>query len=300
LARELAAVADTPAPPDGSVATSSALPSTVSKPAAVKANTTAVRDSAPGSIAPLAPPASAETTRGTPAPTATTSEPAPSPATATTPARALVPFDVGEVTFGPVKVGSGVMTVAKIDTVRGRPAYHTQFTVKGGTFVYKVNDRYESWVDVETLASLRYHQRIDQGSYERERSYEIFPERQAYVEKGKPEQQSVAQPLDDGSFIYFVRTLPLEVGKTYTLDRYFRPDRNPVTVHVVRKERVKVPAGSFDAIVVRPTIKTTGIFSEGGKAELWLADDSTRMLLQMKSRLPVGSLNLFLTKFRRP
>jgi hypothetical protein len=215
-----------------------------------------------------------------------------------------VPFDVGErfeydVTFGPIKVGSSVMTVAKIDTIRGRAAYHTRFSVKGGTIVYKVNDLYESWVDAITLSSLRHHQRIDEGNYERDRLYEIYPERQVYVEKGKPEQKSVAQPLDDGSFIYFVRSLPLEVGKTYTLDRYFRPDRNPVTVQVLRKERVTVPAGTFNAIVVRPMIKTTGIFGEGGKAEIWLADDSTRMLLQLKSRLSVGSLNLYLRKFKK-
>src|SRR5687768_3920474 len=172
------------------------------------------------------------------------------------------------------------------------------FSVKGGTVVYKVNDRYESWVDIFTLASLRHHQDIDEGSYERERRYEIYPEREAYVEQGKPEQKSVSQPLDDGSFIYFVRTLPLEMGKTYELNRYFRPDRNPVKVQVLRRERVTVPAGTFNAIVVRPSIKTTGIFGEGGHAELWLADDSTRMVLQLKSRLSFGSLNLYLKKYR--
>jgi hypothetical protein len=47
---------------------------------------------------------------------------------------------------------------------------------------------------------------------------------------------------------------------------------------------------------VRPTIKTTGIFSEGGRAEVWFAADSTRRMLQMKSRLSFGSLSLHLRR----
>ena len=81
-------------------------------------------------------------------------------------------------------------------------------------------------------------------------------------------------------------------------DRYFRPDKNPVRVVVVRKERVKVPAGEFDAVVVRPVIKTSGIFGEGGRAEVWFTDDSTRTLVQLKSQLKFGSLNLYLRNRR--
>jgi hypothetical protein len=188
------------------------------------------------------------------------------------------------------------MEVIAIEHLRGRDAYHTRFLLRGGTLFYRVDDRYESWFDARTLASLRYAQQIDQGSYERERLYEIFPERRTYTEAGTSEHKpSVAEPLDDGSFLYFLRTIPLEVGKTYEFNRYFRPDRNPVRVTVLRRERVTVPAGAFDAIVVRPTIKTTGIFSEGGRAEVWFAADSSRRMLQMKSRLSFGSLNLYLT-----
>ena len=75
------------------------------------------------------------------------------------------------------------------------------------------------------------------------------------------------------------------------------PDRNPVRVTVLRKEPVTVPAGTFNAIVVKPVIKTKGIFSEKGQAEVWLSDDSTRMLLQVKSKLSFGSLNLYLKSY---
>lgn len=220
-------------------------------------------------------------------------------------ARAPVPFDVGEkleydVKFGPIHVGSGSMEIANLDTIRGRTAYHTVFRVSGGTFFYKVRDRLESWIDVQTLASLRSLQDLNEGSRDRERHFEIYPERGVFVEDQKPEQPTVAAPLDDGSFLYFLRTIPLEVGQEYSFDRYFRPDRNPVRIRVLRKEHIKVPAGEFDAVVVQPIIKSKGIFSENGRAEVWLSDDDRRIMLQMKSKLSIGSLNLYLKSYQPP
>ena len=219
-------------------------------------------------------------------------------------APAAVPFAAGErltydVKFGFLHVGNGSMEVAGIDSVRGRQAWHTIFQVRGGTLFYKVNDRLESWIDVRHLVSLRHWQQLSEGRRERERKFEIMPERGTVVEEGKSEEPTVAAPLDDGAFLYFVRTIPLEVGQTYTFDRYFRPDRNPVTIRVLRREHIEVPAGGFDAIVIQPIIKTRGIFSEGGRAEIWLSDDTNRIMLQMKSKLPFGSLNLYLTSYQR-
>ena len=59
-----------------------------------------------------------------------------------------------------------------------------------------------------------------------------------------------------------------------------------------------MPAGEFNAVVLQPLIKTSGIFSEGGKAEIWLTDDDRHMMLQMKSKLSFGSLNLYLLRYR--
>ena len=59
-----------------------------------------------------------------------------------------------------------------------------------------------------------------------------------------------------------------------------------------------MPAGTFEAIVIQPIIKTSGIFSENGRAEIWLSDDDRHIMLQMKSKLSFGSLNLYLTSYR--
>ena len=216
-----------------------------------------------------------------------------------------VPFGVGErftydVKLGPFKAGRGSMEVTGLDTVRGRTAWRAVFRVKGGILGYKADNTMESWMDTVTMASLRFTQDFEQTGSDRKKHYEIFPDRAMYQELDKPEQPSVAEPLDDASFIYFIRTVPLEIGRTYSFDRYFRPDKNPVRIKVLRRETVKVPAGTYQTIVVQPIIKSKGIFSENSKAEIWFSEDANRIMVQMKADLPVGSLNLYLTSARPP
>ena len=210
-----------------------------------------------------------------------------------------VPFFVGEkleydVKFGSIKVGSGSMEVLDVSNVRGRPSWHTLFRVTGSIPLYKVNDRQESWFDVTTLTSRRFHQDIEEGNYKPKRHYEMFPERGMYQKNDEPEQPTVANPLDEGSLLYFIRTIPLEVGKEYSFSRYFNPEANPVRIKVVRRETIETPAGKFKTIVLQPTFRTKGLFSENGKAEVWVSDDAARIVVQLKSRLSIGSLNLYL------
>ena len=220
--------------------------------------------------------------------------------TATTVANfAPVPFAVGEelrykATFGGVRAGTARMRVEGIELVRGRPAYHVVFTLDGGVPFFRVRDRYESWIDVETLASLRYRQRIAEGGFKRDATYEIYPERAQYRRNADSLQASVAQPLDDGSFIYAVRASGIRVGETRREERYFKPDRNPVVLTGVRTETVTVPAGTFAATVVKPTIRTKGIFSENGDAHVWFSDDAQRIPLQVKTRFSKFSVTLTL------
>jgi len=274
----------------------------------------AVPAAAGTSAAPGAPVAHADSvvtasTSTAPAAVAAQTPTPPAPAAPPAPSRLAValgrlPFGQNEhleyqVKYGFLGVGSATLEVQGLDSVRGMPAIHATFKVAGGVRFYRVNDDYESWFDPENYSTLRAVQSIDEGSYDRQRTFEFFPDRKVFIENGKPEAATVPDPLDEASFLFFLRSIPLEVGQTYEFQRYFRLDKNPVRVEVVRKEPVKVPAGTFNAIVVRPVIKTTGIFGEGGRAEMWFTDDSTRTLVQLKSSLKFGSLNLYL-RSRRP
>lgn len=211
------------------------------------------------------------------------------------------PFVIGErlvysVKVGPLGRGSAVMELRNVDTIRGRRVYHSVFRIDGSLLFFKVRDVYESWFDPNSMVSLRYHQDIDQGAYERNRTYEIFPEKGTYLEPDKREVPTVELPLDDGAFLYFLRTIPLEVGKTYSFNRYFKPDRNPVRVTVVRRERIRVPAGEFDAIVLQPKIKAKGIFAENANAEVWVREDGNRIMLQMRTHMQFGAVTFQLRR----
>ena len=281
---------------------------TKTKPASTKPPTNPIEPGLASPKPPANPIVSAslgEKTASTPSSAAVTAEPTPTtpdpPATLAPPPR--LPFAVGEqleyqVKFGSVSVGKAVMEVMGTDTIRGIPAMHIRLRVEGKLGFLSVKDLYESWIDTRTMSSLRYTQDIDEATYERERHYEIYPERKTYHERGKKELPSVAAPLDDASFLFFLRTIPLVVGQTLSFDRYFKPDRNPVKASVMRIEQITVPAGKYETIVVRPVIKTSGLFSEGGRAEAWFATDSSRILVQLKTQMKVGSLNLFLRKVK--
>ena len=212
--------------------------------------------------------------------------------------RAAVPYGVGEeltykATFGGIPAGTARMRVEGVEAVRGRQAYHVVFTIDGGVPLFRVHDRYDSWIDVQTLASLRHRQQISEGRYKRTTTYEIYPERGTYQE-GDSVYASVAHPLDDGSFIYAVRSAGVRVGETRRDDRYFRPDRNPVVLTGLRQEAVRVGAGDFAATVVRPSIKANGIFSEHGEAQIWFSDDARRYPVLLKSKFARFSLTLSL------
>ena len=213
---------------------------------------------------------------------------------------APVPFTVGEelvfhAKFGAIPAGTARMRVEGIDTVRGRAAYHVVFSVDGGIPFFRVHDRYESWMDVETLSSLRHEQHVSEGRYHRNTTYEIMPELGQYRKNDEAPQASVANPLDDGSFIYAVRAEAIHVGETRTDDRYFMPDRNPVVLYGVREDTVTVGAGTFATTVVRPTIKSRGIFSEGGHAQVWFTNDERRLPVMLKTHFSRVSLTLSLT-----
>jgi hypothetical protein len=210
-----------------------------------------------------------------------------------------VPFAVGEelvfhATFGKLPAGTARMRVEGIDTVRGRTAYHVVFAIDGGIPFFRVHDRYESWIDVQTLSSLRHTQSISEGRYHRNTTYEFFPERAEYQKNDEEPRQSVKDPLDDGSFIYAVRVAGVRAGDTIRNERYFVPDRNPVVLTGLREDTVKVRAGTFATTVVRPTIKSGGIFAENGDAQVWFTNDDRRLPVQVKTRFAKFSLTLSL------
>jgi hypothetical protein len=227
----------------------------------------------------------------------------PSRVTARVTPPAAVPFGPGEDLVYDLRLGAlgrrgeGRMTLVGLEEIRGKMSYHAYMSIQGGLFWFKVNDQTDSWFDVTNLATRRFVQDVDEPNYERHRDWELYPDERRWerTDNGRSGEMPTDLPLDDLSFFYFVRTLPLQVGDEYTLDRYFKESGNPVVIKVLRNDTVQVPAGTFETVVVQPIIQTDGLFSQGGEAELHFTTDERRLLVYMKSNMNlIGALSLHL------
>jgi hypothetical protein len=216
-----------------------------------------------------------------------------------------IPFAEGEraeyrVKLGAVSVGSGTMEILGIEHIDGEPTFHTRLHVKGGIPLARVDTRMDSWLDVDGLFSRRFEQDQHELRFKRHRIFDFYPESRSFRQRMSGEVGSLPtdRPLDDVAFLYYARTLPLEPGDSYTINRYFKEDGNPVVLNVLRRETITVPAGTFNTIVVQPIIKTDGLFGEGGEAEVYFTDDDRRILVYLRSSVPVvGSLSLSLREY---
>ena len=73
-------------------------------------------------------------------------------------------------------------------------------------------------------------------------------------------------------------------------------------VKVVGRERIKVPAGTFDAVIVEPEIEGVGgIFKKSPNASIriWLTDYEWRTPLKLRSKVAVGHFTAVLTEMSR-
>ena len=81
-------------------------------------------------------------------------------------------FSVGErlvfdVNYGFITAGEAVMAIPAYDSVAGRKCYRVEFTVNSlpsFSWIYKVQDRYLTFIDVETIAPWKFEQHIREGT----------------------------------------------------------------------------------------------------------------------------------------
>jgi hypothetical protein len=107
-----------------------------------------------------------------------------------------------------------------------------------------------------------------------------------------------ARVQDVLSAFYYVRTRPLVIGSTLNIPTHDNKKSYDMEVKVHKRERIEVPAGKFDCILVEPMLKSEGVFKSKGSILIWLTDDDRRIPVLVKSRVPVGSISVSLTDMR--
>ena len=162
------------------------------------------------------------------------------------------PFAVGElldysISFGPIHVGTGRMELEAGDAIRGMATYHATFTLRGGPSSFASTIALKAGSELTTSAHCASPSTSTKAAAVPSATSKSFRSKGS-TRATKIRVQTVAESLDDGSFLYFVRTLSLLVGECYEFARYFQPDGNPIVLHVLRTERLSVPAGTFEPL----------------------------------------------------
>jgi len=206
-------------------------------------------------------------------------------------------FGVGErlefsITYGPIVAGTAVMEVKEITRYNDHRCFRLVSTAESNKFFsvfFKVDDRVESLMDVYGLFSLHFEKHLREGKYRADRYVDFdHSQRLAFAaEDTIPIKQYVQDAL---SSLYYVRTLNLHPGNSVFVENHSDKKNYSLEVKVLRRERVRVPAGEFDCLVVEPMLRASGIFKHKGKLTVWLTDDRFRIPVLMKSKVAVGSI----------
>jgi hypothetical protein len=205
-----------------------------------------------------------------------------------------------KVRWGPIKAGNATMEIPEIIEYNGRKCFRIVSTAESSKFFsafFKVRDRVESFTDVEGVYSLHFEKHIREGKFQADKSVDFDQlNHLALTDKDTIPVPPFVQ--DVLSALYYVRTQPLEIGKSLFVDNHTDKKNYTLEVKVLKKERVEVDAGTFDCVVVQPILQAAGVFEQKGTLTVWLTDDQKKMPVLMKSKVAIGSITTELTDYR--
>jgi len=215
-----------------------------------------------------------------------------------------LPFGVGEkmvfsVTWSGIHAGEATLEVKELLSYQGHEVFRIVSTAKTNKFFsvfYKLRDTLESLFDVQGLFSRRYRKVEYNGNQVSNREIIFDQEQNMVLYKGK-RYYTLPGVQDELSLFYYVRTLDFQVGNSIYMDVFSSKKNWRVKANVLRKERITVPAGTFNTIVVEPEIKFDGILKTGNMT-LWFTDDERKIPVKMKSNITIGSIEANLEKLQ--
>ena len=203
-----------------------------------------------------------------------------------------LPFSPGERMeyVGRVRTGVSAHGVLRIDgpaDVRGISTWILHSEMEGGLAFIRASDHNVSWLDPVRMASLRYSSRERHVLNKHDEAVEIFPEERRWTAKGGLEGSLDSDaPLDELSFLYYLRTLPLTGATPLSVSRHFDSGRNPTDVRVLGREEIEVGAGRFHAVIVEMRVRDARRYKGEGVIRVSLSDDACRLILRLESDVP--------------
>lgn len=161
--------------------------------------------------------------------------------------------------------------------------------------VYKVEDHASSTVVDGKPVRFRIKQREGRYRSDKETVFDTAAGKVTYFDyrKGiRAEHEVKKRPVWDViSGFYHLRTLLLDVGETLSLDIFDSNKMLKTEVHVLRKEKVAFPGrGDVEALVVKPVLRTEGLFKHKGDILIWLTQDESRIPVRVETRVSIGKV----------
>lgn len=167
--------------------------------------------------------------------------------------------------------------------------------------IYKVNDRYETWFDPNTMLPAYFERDVQEGSthfiwkYAFDRAneridYSYWSKRRTDSGKLSTNGQCIT---DLFSTLYYLRAVDwsqYRPGQQAPLTMIIDGKIEQLQVKFVRRERIKTKRGYTDCLVLEPQLLVGDYFKEEQGLTLWLSDDDRRLPIRCESKILVGAL----------
>lgn len=205
---------------------------------------------------------------------------------------------VYDLTWTGVKAGT-----ATLEVVNDKETLRVISTANSANWVsvfYKVEDRVETVLakgksDIFVALPQNYRLKLREGRHRRDKEviYDHAQKKATFIDHLDNDRKEFAisgHTFDPLSVLYYVRTLKLEVGRSVYMDIFDSKKLWNVEVQVLRKERISSILGEVDTLVVKPLMKSEGIFNRKGDMLIWITDDQKKLPVRMQTKVAVGSI----------
>jgi hypothetical protein len=201
-----------------------------------------------------------------------------------------------------VDAGTAIFTVNR-EHLNNKPVYHI---VGAGTsnptydWIFKVRDRYETYIDTTTLKPYKFIRDINEGGYKKKENVTFNAETGTAVSTtGVFQVPSCVQ--DVLSSIYYARNIDYEKykpGDKIPFSMFIDDQVYDLYIRYLGRETVKTRYGKFKAIKIKPLLIRGTIFEGGEKMNVWISDDKNHLPLRVESPISVGSVKVDMMGYR--
>ena len=201
-----------------------------------------------------------------------------------------------------VNAGTAIFSVAT-EKINHKEAYH--ITAIGNSnphydWIFKVRDKYESFIDTVNLQPSKFIRDADEGGYTTVENV-IFDKQNntATSEKGTIKVPNCVQ--DVLSTIYFARNIDFNKYKAddkIPFEMYLDNQVYSLFIRYQGKEEIKTRYGKFRTIKLKPLLLKGNIFAGGEKMSIWLSDDGNHIPLRIESPIAVGTIKIDMMDFK--